>query len=419
MQMKWMAVAVLCGSVLPCAAQWKFGKATYKNAGPYTQAELDTVLALHVGDKVTIQSLQDAAQRVMSTGYFEDVGVGTSSVPAGLELVLTLKPLPEDRMTRVGFENFVWLTPAELQAAVHQAAPLFHGRLPDTGHDAESIQKALTEALAAKGQQASVTYETVEPTTEQPMRATEYWVESPRVVVGNVKLQGVSPAMAPTVQVALKKVIGLPYNAGLAAGTTEGELLRPYLNAGYLQAKLVDVKNTMTAGAHTVGVEVTGTIVEGDVYRVGSISFAGTSVAPASLMAEAKLKPGDVASRKLLMETLKPIDTAYRKMGYMDVVVDSGAVLDTAAHTVAYKVKVAPGEQYRVAEIHVTGLNPAAQTEFDHGWLMRAGELYNVEYVNGFLANNTALRALGKYTFAYRAVADPQKHTVVLTLNAH
>jgi len=47
---------------------------------------------------------------------------------------------------------------------------------------------------------------------------------------------------------------------------------------------------------------------------------------------------------------------------------------------------------------------------------MKAGDLYNVEYVTSFLKNNTALRTLGAYSFAYKAVADPQTHTVDLAL---
>lgn len=417
--MKVLAGGILALASLQAMGQWTFGKATYKNAGPYQQKDLDVVMGLHKGEKVSIDSLQAAAQRLQDTGYFDDVGVGTAGTNAALELVLTLKPLSDSQMTRVGFENFVWLTPEELQETVHKAAPLFHGRLPDTGHEAEHIQKALTDALAAKGQQATVTYETIEPTTEQPVRALEFRVESPHVIVGDVKLQGVSSAMAPLEQAIVKRLVGRAYSAGLVGATTEGRLLAPYFDAGYLEAKLSGTKNTMSTNGVAASVEIAATLDEGPLYHVSSISFAGTDVAPASLMAEPKLQPGDVASHKLLLETLLPIDTAYRKLGYMDVVVDGGAVLDKASHTVAYNVTVLPGEQYHVAEVKVSGLDPAAQAEFDRGWLMREGALYNVEYVKGFLANNTALRALSKYTFAYRAEADPQKHTVVLTLKAH
>ena len=111
-----------------------------------------------------------------------------------------------------------------------------------------------------------------------------------------------------------------------------------------------------------------------------------------------------------------PVEMAYRRQGYMDVVVQSGAVLDQAAHTVAYTVTVVPGEQYRLRSVNAIGLDPAARTEFDRGWLMNAGALYNVEYVTEFQKNNSALRALSAYSFAYKAVADPIAHTVDLNL---
>lgn len=429
--MKLLVAGVLGLASLQAIGQWTFGKATYKNAGAYQQADLDAVLMLHKGEKVSTESLQTAAQRLMDTGYFSDVGVGTAGTTAALELVLTLKPLSDSQMTAVGFENFVWLTPEELHAAVHKAAPLFHGRLPDTGSEAEKIQAALTAAVAAKGQRVTVTSDTIEATTEQPLRAVEFRVERPRVVVSAVRLQGVSAAMAPSVEAATKRLVGSTYNAGLAGATTEGRLLEPYQNAGYLEATLTDVKNNIIANdAGSVGVEIAGNMSEGAVYHVASLEYAGTAIAPASVLDAPppvtenvlmrpivhRLKPGDLASRKELLGTLWPIESAYRRQGYMDVVIDPGATLDKTAHTVAYKVSVVPGEQYRIAELKPTGLDPAAQAEFNRAWTMREGDLYNVEYVRGFLINNSGLRSLANYTFAYRAEADPLKHTVILTL---
>ena len=318
----------------------------------------------------------------------------------------------------MGFENFVWLSPEELAAAVHHAAPLFHGALPDAGNQADAINAALAAALAAKGADAQVTHTTIEPSTAQPMRAVEFRVEKPFVRVHSIVLQGVSAGMAAAVDALAQKLRGSGYNEGLAGETTQGRLLAPYNDAGYLDAKLTGIHYTTSAASGmTVDVDVAATVEEGTTYRVASLDFAGTPLAPATtLTAAPKLHPGDIASRKLLLDTLAPVDMAYRRQGYMDVVVQSGAVLDHAAHTVAYTVTVIPSEQYRLRNVNATGLDPAARKDFDHGWTMQAGDLYNVQYVTSFLDNNTALRALGAYNFAYKAVADPQTHTVDLAL---
>jgi outer membrane protein insertion porin family len=100
----------------------------------------------------------------------------------------------------------------------------------------------------------------------------------------------------------------------------------------------------------------------------------------------------------------------------MDVVVDAAPAIDAATHQVAYAVTVSPGEQYRLHQVTAYNLDPAARTDFDRGFSMKAGDLYNPEYLTGFLKNNTALQALAGYSFTYKAYADPNTHTVDLVL---
>jgi len=100
----------------------------------------------------------------------------------------------------------------------------------------------------------------------------------------------------------------------------------------------------------------------------------------------------------------------------MDVIINSSPTFDTAAHTVAYTVTVTPGQQYRVHQVTAKGLDPAAQADFDRGYLMKEGALYNPEYLTKFLTNNTALRALNTYSASFKAYADPNTHTVDVVL---
>jgi outer membrane protein assembly factor BamA len=413
-----LAAAVLCFASLPSLAQYTVSKVVFKNPGPYLQPDLEAVAGLHSGQKTSTAGLQTAAQQLVDTGYFDEVGIDVQGANAAMQINFNLKPLDAQRLTPVGFENFVWLTPEELAATLHTAAPLFHGALPDAGTQADTINAALAAALAAKGVTAVVTHATLEPSTSQPVRAIEFVVEKPTVRVRSIGLQGVSPAMSPAVDAIALKLKGTRYNEGLAGETTQRYLLAPYNADGYLAAKLTGVHYTTSVASPTaVEVDVTATVDEGKQYRVASLDFAGTEIAPAAILtASAKLHPGDIASRKALLETLAPVDAAYRRLGYMDVVVQSGAVLDTAAHTVAYSVTVVPGEQYRLHSVTAVGLDPAARAVFDRDWLMQPGELYNVEYVYKLLKSITSTKAVMEYGAAFKASADPQTHQVDLTL---
>lgn len=100
----------------------------------------------------------------------------------------------------------------------------------------------------------------------------------------------------------------------------------------------------------------------------------------------------------------------------MDVVAEAAPTADPTTHQVAYTVSVKPGEQYRVHEVTVNNLDPAARADFDRGFLMKTGEIFNPEYIRSFLKMNTALRALEGYTATHKAYADPNTHTVDLVL---
>ena len=186
------------------------------------------------------------------------------------------------------------------------------------------------------------------------------------------------------------------------------------LDAGYIQASLTGISIAPgNPDAHTIPIVLSATLVPGDIYKVSALTFAGTPLLSADEFAKtAKLHSGDVASRQALLDTFAPLDLAYRRQGYMDVIINGSPVVDTAAHTVAYTVTVTPGEQYRVHQVTTKGLDPAAQADFDRGFSMKEGQLYNPEYLTTFLKNNTALHALDGYAAAFKAYADPNTHTV-------
>jgi outer membrane protein insertion porin family len=194
-------------------------------------------------------------------------------------------------------------------------------------------------------------------------------------------------------------------------------MLAPLLDAGYIHASLSGVTLAPTLSGDAASVVLSATLDSGDIYRISSIAFASTPLLSAeSFAASAKLHPGDIASRSLLFQTLAPLDAAYRRQGYMDVIIEAVPTDDPATHQVTYTVSVKPGEQYRIHEVTANNLDPVARADFNRDFLMKPGELYNPEYVTGFLKSNTALQSLLGYSFSYKAYADPNTHTVDLVL---
>lgn len=391
----------------------------FRNAGSFRQADLEAVAQVHGGEKVTQKQMQDAAQHLIDTGFFEDVNVDSKGGPAGLTLIFILKQLPPDQVTKVEFENFIWFTPDELREIVHKVVPLFHGELPESGASLAQIDAALQSAVAEKGATgAAVEHEAVMATSAEPVHTLRFRVTKPAVLVNSVRLDGVDPALAPDVNRRATTLRGTPYEDGAADDSTLGRLLAPYRNAGYLQAKLSDVQIVVAKTLpNAVAVDVSAKVDAGVPFRVKAVSFADSPlVSASSFVGMEKLHPGDVASRKSLLETLALVEAACEKQGYADAYVDTAAEMDAAAHTVHYKLTVVPGEQYRLRSVDVEGLPPEPRAQFDAGWLLKPGDLYDPGYVRAFLTNNTALRGLAGYAGAFKAISDPQTHQVDLMI---
>jgi outer membrane protein insertion porin family len=406
---------LLCLTTVTISAQaqtqtYKAGKITFSQLGPFTQQQLEDATGLHTGSIFTVDQLSAAAQRLNDSGYFDEVGASL----AGTTVNFDTKPTDRSKMLPVRFENLVWLTHAEIEAAIHAKFPLFIDVLPENSPH----QQEIAAALAQKSVTAEVGAETFEPTLNHPLREIGFRITKPVLRVANIKLDGVTPALAPLLQKSVNATAKTRYTEGPAKQTTVESILAPLRDAGYIQAKLTGVTAVPSPPQDgTIGIVLTAQLDAGDVYHFSSISFAGSPLLSAdAFTAGLKLHPGDIASHKALIESIAPIDAAYRRKGYMDVIVDAAPTLDSAARTVAYNVTVTPGEPYRIHEVTADNLDPAARADFDRGFLLQPGELYNPEYVSGFLKNNTALQALAHYSASFKAIADPNTHTVDLII---
>ena len=407
------ALALLIAA--PLSAQTYTAKTIqFSDLGPFTQAQLEAASGITAGTSFTKAQLAAAAQTLIDSGYFEDVGATVDGSVTAITVKFTDKPSPITGMLRVGFENFVWLTPDEITQAICTQFPLFIGYLPENSPHQDDIKTALTAALAAKSISVTVTYDEFEPTLRHPVREIAFSISRPRLRVANIKLTGVTPALVPLIQKSVNKTSRTAYTEGPADLTTADSVLEPLLDAGYIQAALLNPTPVATQGADgNFAIVLSATLSPGDIYHVSSLDFAGTPVITAAAFnTSSKLHAGDIASRKLLLETLKPIDDAYRNKGYLDVAINSNPKPDPTATTVAYTITVAPGEPYRIHEITAQNLTGAAKADYDRGFLMKSGDVYNPAYITNFLKNNTALRALEGYTAAFKTYADPATHQV-------
>ena len=199
-------------------------------------------------------------------------------------------------------------------------------------------------------------------------------------------------------------------------------LLRPYRNAGYIDARIDALQRTPSAPqGGKVNVAVTGRVVSGEPYTVSSIAWPGSEFFSIEDFAKVvKLRPGDVASDGLLRASYQPLLNSYLRRGYVDVSIDTHPQKDTAAHTVGYTLSVLPGDVYKVGSLTIVGLSPDARQHFDTVWKQHVGDVYDGVESFAVLGRESTQPWLQHYAGAVQTIANPDTKLVdiVFTFNA-
>ena len=416
------AAVVLLAASVPACAQYSIDKVVFRGGAPYTDTELLSASGLQPGQMLAHDSLAQAAQHLLDTGLFDDAEVSLSGTGNARTVLFALKPTPLAKLLPASFENFVWFTPEELTTAIHAHVPLYRGAFSDAGNFPDVVQSALQQILAEKGVTATISHSIVEPSNNHPVRVVDFLIDKPSVRIAMVHLSltappGAAASLAPGLQQAVARTKGALYNEGLSGITIEELLLLPVLSAGYITARLADVHREVAPTERGIGVTYTARIETGEVYKVANFTWEATPVYSATDFArDQELHSGDLANYTALSKTEFHVLGAYRAQGYLDAYIAALPKLDDATHTVGYAMHVVPGEQYRLKSVTPLNLSPEAQKEFDSGWHMKAGDLYNEHYVQTFINNNTALQHLATYSASFQTSADPQTHLVDLTI---
>lgn len=397
---------------LSVQAQFVAKKVIFEHPGPFTQEQLQTASHLKPGTSFSKDDLQNSAQALIDTGAFDQLSPELDGPIKEMTVTFKLQP---SKLLPVHYENFVWLTPEELEAGLKRRVPLYVGKVPDSGNLQDQIRSALVAILADKGVQATVTATEVAPTVQNPADSVTFAVTAPEVVLDAVTLHGVEPEMEASIQTAVAKVVHTPY----VSGETEAMLLEAYRQKGYLKSSLDHEEHRLQPqdASGAVKVQMMADVVPGQIYTVKRLLWEGSPQLSAAEFADkSPLHAGDVASTQGLEKAARLIEDAYKKQGYLYVAVDPQPAFEEATHTVSYAFQVTPGDQYHVQSVQLLGLSPQQLQMVQQNWKMQRGSYYDPNYVTAFAQQNTALMFLAGYNASFEARADASTKLVDLVV---
>ena len=340
------------------------------------------VSGLQLGRNVTEQDFQQAVQKLAETGLFTDVAYKYDYTTAGCNLDLQVSE--NEKLVPILFDNFVWFSDDQLLSLLRTRVPLFDSKLPLSGGLPDQVADVLNAILAerkiaghAEGMQAA--------SLGGPIDAYTYTVKFHPVIIRNMDFPGAAPAEIPALQAAAKPISGQEYLRSAMRPHEKLDLLPVYLTRGYLKAQCSDSQAKIVSDGPRTVVDVSFPVQPGIQYRVTQVRWTGFTAFPEDkLQPLIHLKPGQSANAVQLDSDLEAVQKLYGTKGYLMASVKPVSTLDDSAATVAYELNVNEGDQFRMGELTVDGIDQAAAEKLIAQWQIKRGDVFDASYLQQF-----------------------------------
>src|ERR1041385_7826359 len=114
-----------------------------------TPENVIAMTGLKVGDSFSVAALDSAAQHLVDSGLFKNVGYRTRTAGDSVTVTFQVEELKSNN-SPVVFDNFIWFSDEELTTTVKRVLPSFTDSVPDTGNTTELIRKSLQALLTSR-----------------------------------------------------------------------------------------------------------------------------------------------------------------------------------------------------------------------------------------------------------------------------
>ena len=390
----------------------------------YTDKEILSASGLELGQRAGEGDFKEAVRRLGDTGMFSDVVYSYSYSGAGTKLELQLTDVESKNLVPANFENFVWFSDAELLSELQKRVPLFKQVVPVAGTLPDRLSDALQDILSERRLPGHVDYLRQGKQDGGDLTGIAYRVTDVEIRIRNFEFPGASPEQAALLEGAARRLAGAPYERSSLAVVARLDFLPVYLQRGYLKAEFgssdakVVSKSAPDDSPSEIEVDAIVPVTPGKVYSTADAAWKGNAaVKTEELQGMIHLPVGQPANAIRLTSDLESVNKFYRSRGYMAAQLTPEPTFDDEKATVRYELKVVEGDQYKMGELEIVGLDTQAKTHLQEAWSLREGDPYNADYAKKFLdATNRLLPAGVAWNITVHEAVNAKDKTVDVTL---
>jgi outer membrane protein insertion porin family len=354
------------------------------------------------GDVYDAAALERDFNSLWNTGYFEDIKFLREQTPKGWRIIVQVKEKPTIRT--IDYLGASSVSNSDILDRFKQDKV---GLVVESQYDPTRVKKAevsIKQLLSEHGRQFATVRTEVRQIPPAAVGITFVIKEGPKVKVGKIKFEGNKHIKSRILRASMKNLrpVGIPHSIFLEnifARTYDATKLEEdtervraeYQNRGYFKANVSDPKTEIHDTGHKgfhipllqagagKSVDITMPIEEGDLYRLGSITFKGNKAITntKALRTLFPLKDGDIFSRDKIAKGLDNLRKAYGQYGYINFTPVPNTTFDDDKHLAYLEIDVDEGKQFYVRRIEFVGNTTTRDKVIRRELALEEGGIYN------------------------------------------
>jgi outer membrane protein insertion porin family len=338
------------------------------------------VSGLNIGRTVRKDDFEAARNRLIETGAFETVGYEYKPSADSIGFDVVLNVVETGPLYPYRFEDLPMPEDA-LRAALRQQEPLFADRIPPVAAIINRYVKAIQQATGLAGAVIG------KLSSESPNDlAIVFRPATPRSRVAEFRFEGNDALPSDLLLRTISEVaIGIEFTEQAVRLRLDAAIRALYDARGRIRVSFPKIASEPSSKVD--GVVVTVTVIEGPVYNLGSVRYAGVASTEVSQLEKtADLKKGDIANFDDINAGLARVYKRYRGTGYLHVAGSVERDIHDDSHTVDLSVAIDLGPQYHFGKLDIVGLDILSEPEIRNAYGALEGKPFQPDYPDGFLA---------------------------------
>ena len=382
----------------------------------YKPEDVAAATGLQLGQTVHEDDFKQGLRVLGDTGAFTNLMYTFQYSPEGTKLELQVQDA--EKFVPARFDNLVWFTDEELFSRLHAQVPLFAAELPVTGNLADQVSQGLQALLIEKKVPGEADYLRVEQ-EGGPVEAYVFSVSGLAIHIRNVGFSGAGSAELPALEHAARELSGTRYSRSALRKEEDKKFLPICLERGYLKARFEDPQaKVVEDSSDETLVDVTFPVDPGRQYRLTDIEFSGNKAVTVEALKPLLHMPlNQPANGAELENDIKAMTDLYGTHGFMEAGIQPKLEADDSQATVKYTLQINEGDEYKMGDLTIQGLDSRTTARMQNDWTLRGGDTYDSSYVKKFLASEQKeLALMGPWNISTHESLNSSDKTVDVSL---